>query len=76
MVSVPKMGTFILVLGMFGCASIQPAPPLCPLRPELASITVEEQRLMAPATVTKLSDNQLKLKSHIEILEAELRCST
>ena len=48
----------------------------CPLRPHLEPITAEQQQNIDPDVLSVISDNQLKLKQHIKLLEAVSGCQT
>ena len=46
----------------------------CPARPLLEPITPAEQQLIAPETLGKIANNQIKLKSYAKKLEARAKC--
>ena len=53
-----------------GCVATLPVAPLCvPERPNLQGLTVEQLREAGPELVTIVATNDLKLKSHIKLLE-------
>ena len=65
--SVPKLGIIILILGMFGCSSIQPAPPLCPDRYQ--PILISRDLQIPKEAIEIWAVNQRGFKRNIKDLE-------
>ena len=78
MVRMPILGILILILGT-ACSTTKTFVAYdgpCPLRPHLEPITAEQQQNIDPDVLSVISDNQLKLKQHIKLLEAVSGCQT
>jgi len=73
--NVPKLGTLILILGMFGCTtySVQSDVP-CPSRPTLTPITPQQQLSIDPQVLEIVIVNQLILKTYAKKLEVRASC--
>lgn len=66
--------TITSLLMLAGCASNPPQVPLClPDRPELETLTVNQQRMLhraSPESLALLSRNDTRLKAHLSTVES------
>lgn len=67
--------SFLILISGSGCETYQIQSDIpCPSRPILEAVSPEEQVLIAPETLRKISSNQILLKRYAKKLEARANC--